>query len=82
MEKLREGARPLTETRPDIPKGLSDTLSRALDHDPRKRPDAAELRDGLLAVLHLEPEPDEPMVADDAPPEPAATASPRHVPTN
>ena len=31
---------------------------RALDHDPRKRPDAAELRDRLLAALQPEPGPE------------------------
>ena len=58
LEKLREGARPLSEARPDLPRTLSDTLARALDHDPRKRPDAAELRDRLLAALQPEPEPE------------------------
>ncbi len=38
LEKLREGARPLPRPAPTYPSALSDTLARALDHDPRKRP--------------------------------------------
>ena len=81
LEKLREGARPLSDARPDLPLALSDTLTRALDHDPRKRPDAAELRDRLLAALQPEPEPEEeaeqqPAAAVD----PLPTAEPRRLP--
>jgi predicted Ser/Thr protein kinase len=67
LEKLREGARPLSETRPDIPRALSNTLAQALDHDPRKRPAAAELRDRLLTALAPEVEPAEPEAAADSP---------------
>ena len=82
LEKLREGARPLSDARPDLPKTLSDTLMRALDHDPRKRPDAAELRDRLLAALQPEPGPEADAEAAEQPAaaaEPAPTTQPRRV---
>ncbi len=75
LEKLREGARPLSETRPEIPRELSDVLARSLDRDPRKRPSANELRDRLLSCLAPEPDPAEQLAA-----EPESTPEPRRVP--
>ena len=79
LEKLREGARPLHETRPDIPRAVSDVLAQALDHEPRRRPDATELRDQLLACLAPKPDPAEELAAEPvpAPAPPPARALPR-----
>ncbi len=55
LEKLRAGAPPLHEVRPDLPREVSDVLADALDHDPRRRPSAVELRDRLLWALRPEP---------------------------
>jgi eukaryotic-like serine/threonine-protein kinase len=67
LERLGEGARPLAELRPDLPRELSRVLSRALDHDPARRPDAGRFRDMLLAAVaprsEDEPEPGRPATA-------------------
>jgi eukaryotic-like serine/threonine-protein kinase len=59
LDRLAAGAKPLAHERPDLPRALSRTIQRALDRDPRRRPSALELRDGLLAAMRTEPEDDE-----------------------
>ena len=51
LEKLAEGAEPLAAARPDLPAGVCRAVDRALDHNPSRRPAAAELRDRLLRAL-------------------------------
>ena len=51
LEKLADGAEPLARVRPDLPAGVCRAVDRALDHDPARRPGAAELRDALLRGL-------------------------------
>jgi hypothetical protein len=51
LEKLTDGAEPLAAVRPDLPAGVRRAVDRALDHDPARRPSAAELRDTLLRAL-------------------------------
>ena len=51
LERLSDGAQPLHELRPDLPRALSRVLARALDHDPSRRPSAIVFRDQLLASI-------------------------------
>jgi eukaryotic-like serine/threonine-protein kinase len=51
LEKLAEGAEPLAAARPDLPAGVCRAVDQALDHNPSRRPAAAELRDRLLRAL-------------------------------
>ena len=51
LEKLAAGAEPLGAARPDLPAGVCRAVDRALDHNPSRRPAAAELRDRLLRAL-------------------------------
>jgi hypothetical protein len=44
---IEEGAPPLESMRPDLPKPLLDAVSRALDVNPARRPDAAALAGSL-----------------------------------
>jgi hypothetical protein len=65
LEKLADGAEPLGAVRPDLPPGVCRAVDRALDHDPRRRPSASQLRDGLLRALVAEEpaDPDEIVLA-------------------
>jgi hypothetical protein len=56
LARLDQGAPPLTHARPDLGKAFARTVHRALDRDPRRRPDAATFRDQLLALLRTEDE--------------------------
>jgi eukaryotic-like serine/threonine-protein kinase len=51
LEKLATGVEPLGAVRPDLPAGVCRAVDRALDHDPRRRPGAGEMRDRLLRGL-------------------------------
>src|SRR5438876_332427 len=44
---IQEGARPLVELRPDLPKALLALVDRALDLDPRRRPTALQVAHAL-----------------------------------
>lgn len=48
LERLGGGAQPLQRARPDLPAGVASAVESALHRDPRKRPQAAELRDLLI----------------------------------
>ena len=50
LERLSDGAQPLHELRPDLPRALSRVLARALDHDPGPAASAIAFRDQLLAL--------------------------------
>ena len=63
LERLATGAKPLAHERPDLPRALSRTIQRALHRDPRRRPTALELRDGLLAALRPDLEDDDDVVS-------------------
>ena len=54
LARLDQGAPPLTHGRPDLHKSVARTVHRALDRDPRRRPDAATFRDQLLALLRTD----------------------------
>jgi hypothetical protein len=50
MKHVNERPRPITELRPDTPKGLRDAIERALTKEPEDRwPTAATLRDALAS---------------------------------
>ena len=66
LSRLEQGAPPLTHARPDLHKSVARTVHRALDRDPRRRPDAAAFRDQLLALLRTEDE--EQAAAEPTPP--------------
>jgi serine/threonine-protein kinase len=51
LENQSRRAAPLHRLRPDLPRELSRALERALHPDPARRPDAAGLRDHLLAAI-------------------------------
>jgi eukaryotic-like serine/threonine-protein kinase len=51
LDNQSRRAAPLHRLRPDLPRDLSRVLERALHPDPARRPDAAGLRDGLLAAI-------------------------------
>jgi hypothetical protein len=51
LEKLNAGAEPLAAVRPDLPAGVCRAVDRALEHEPARRPSAADLRDALLRGL-------------------------------
>src|SRR6476661_646226 len=51
LEKLADGAEPLAAARPDLPAGVCRAVDQALDHNPSRRPAAADLRDRLLRAL-------------------------------
>jgi len=51
LDNQSRRAAPLHRLRPDLPRDLSRVLERALHPDPGRRPDAAGLRDGLLAAI-------------------------------
>jgi len=51
LEKLNAGAEPLAAVRPDLPAGVCRAVDRALEHEPGRRPSAADLRDALLRGL-------------------------------
>jgi hypothetical protein len=51
LQKLADGAEPLAAVRPDLPAGVCRAVDQALDHNPARRPAAAELRDRLLRAL-------------------------------
>ena len=51
LEKLADGVEPLAAARPDLPAGVCRAVDQALDHNPSRRPAAAELRDRLLRGL-------------------------------
>jgi hypothetical protein len=59
LERLSRGAPNLAHQRPDLPRRLTRAVHRALDQDPTRRPDAAQLRDLLLAALQPEDEADQ-----------------------
>src|SRR5207253_2047888 len=44
---IESGAEPLAAIRPDLPKPLLAVVDRALDLEPRRRPSARDLADGL-----------------------------------
>ncbi|HEX3332504.1 MAG TPA: serine/threonine-protein kinase, partial [Gaiellales bacterium] len=51
LDNQSERATPLHRLRPDLPRDLSRALERAMHPDPGRRPDAAGLRDQLLAAV-------------------------------
>jgi predicted Ser/Thr protein kinase len=51
LDHQSQRAAPLHRLRPDLPRDLSRTLERAMHPDPNRRPDAAGLRDQLLAAI-------------------------------
>ena len=51
LENQSRRAAPLHRLRPDLPRDLSRALARAMHADPSRRPDAAGLRDQLLAAI-------------------------------
>ena len=51
LDNQSERAAPLHRLRPDLPRDLSRALERAMHPDPGRRPDAAGLRDQLLAAV-------------------------------
>ena len=51
LDNQSERAAPLHRVRPDLPRELSRALERAMHPDPARRPDAAGLRDQLLAAV-------------------------------
>jgi eukaryotic-like serine/threonine-protein kinase len=51
LDNQSRRAAPLHRLRPDLPRELSRALERALHPDPARRPDAAGLRDLLLAAI-------------------------------
>src|SRR6185437_3227481 len=51
LDNQSERAAPLHRLRPDLPRELSRALERAMHPDPGRRPDAAGLRDQLLAAV-------------------------------
>ncbi len=51
LDNQSRRAAPLHRLRSDLPRDLSRVLERALHPDPARRPDAAGLRDGLLAAI-------------------------------
>jgi hypothetical protein len=70
-ERHGEGARPLAEIRPDLPRTLSAVIGRALSPTPRRRPSAAAMASSLEqaadrleapmgGLVHLRPPEDEP----------------------
>jgi hypothetical protein len=72
-ERHGEGARPLAEIRPDLPRTLSAVIARALSPTPRRRPSAPALAAALEqaadrleapmgGLVHLRPPDDEPGV--------------------
>ena len=70
LDRLGGVAPPLHRARPDLPAGVVRAVESALHRDPRKRPQAAELRDLLVDAARAaepEPEPD----SDSAEPQPA-----------
>jgi eukaryotic-like serine/threonine-protein kinase len=59
LERLGDGAPPLRELRPDLPRSVSRAVDRALAHDPSRRPTAAAFRDLLLEAVQAEHQQDE-----------------------
>ena len=59
LERLAAGTTPLVQERPDLPRALSRIVQQALHRDPRRRPSAIELRDGLLAAMRSEVDDDD-----------------------
>ena len=59
LERLAAGTTPLVQERPDLPRALSRIVQQALHRDPRRRPSAIELRDGLLAAMRTEVDDDD-----------------------
>src|SRR5690349_19043031 len=59
LERLAAGTTPLVQERPDLPRALSRIVQQALHRDPRRRPSAIELRDGLLAAMRNEVDDDD-----------------------
>ena len=51
LDNQSQKAAPLHRLRPDLPRDLSRALERAMHPDPNRRPDAAGLRDQLLAAI-------------------------------
>jgi eukaryotic-like serine/threonine-protein kinase len=51
LDNQSRRAAPLHRLRPDLPRDLSRALERAMHPDPGRRPDAAGLRDQLLAAI-------------------------------
>jgi eukaryotic-like serine/threonine-protein kinase len=51
LDNQSQRAAPLHRLRPDLPRDLSRALERAMHPDPGRRPDAAGLRDQLLAAI-------------------------------
>jgi eukaryotic-like serine/threonine-protein kinase len=51
LDNQSRRAAPLHRLRPDLPRDLSRALERAMHTDPGRRPDAAALRDQLLAAI-------------------------------
>ncbi len=51
LDNQSQKAAPLHRLRPDLPRDLSRALERAMHPDPSRRPDAAGLRDQLLAAI-------------------------------
>ena len=63
LERLAAGTTPLVQERPDLPRALSRVVQQALHRDPRRRPSAIELRDGLLAAMRTEVDDDDDVVS-------------------
>ena len=83
LERLTDGAPPLWELRPDLPRELTRPIMRALASDPVRRPSAAQFRDQLLESMRPEPDPDEAPSADAAPaPNPEPRRQTAAVPTS
>jgi serine/threonine-protein kinase len=73
LDNQSQKAAPLHRLRPDLPRDLSRALERAMHPDPSRRPDAAGLRDQLLAAIA------EPSVAEAPGYAPAAAPARRRV---
>jgi hypothetical protein len=67
LERLGEGAPPLSDLRPDLPRELTRPIMRALAGDPARRPSAGEFRDRLLESIRPEPDPEPESDVEEAP---------------
>jgi eukaryotic-like serine/threonine-protein kinase len=76
LDNQSRRAAPMHRLRPDLPRELSRVLERAMHPDPNRRPDAAGLRDQLLAAIASPSVAAAPGFAHEAVPAPRRTAIP------